>query len=421
MTTTGGSEFTDARPCRKDRAGTRLLLTLVRRIRAGRLTLILPDGEQHTVIGSAPGPHAELSVHRMRMLRRLLTGGALGFAEAYMDGDSDSEDITALLALAAQNQTTLAGVLRGKFVSRACARLFHLLRPNTRRGARRNIAAHYDLGNDFYQAWLDPTMTYSAAVFAHPGQDLARAQEEKYRRMAGIADIRPEHHVLEIGCGWGGFAEFAAREIGCRVTGVTISEAQHDYARRRLADAGLDGRTEVALRDYRNLEGRYDRIVSIEMVEAVGEAWWPTFFQRLHDLLKPGGRVALQAITIADEVFPSYRRNTDFIQRYIFPGGMLPCPTALHDHAGAAGLRMEGAAAYGLDYAETLHRWQQAFERAWPGIAKMGFDERFRRMWRYYLAYCETGFREGRIDLYQIAFSRHSTTTGTQPQRDTGE
>jgi cyclopropane-fatty-acyl-phospholipid synthase len=412
MTTTDGSEFTDARPRRNDRGGIRLLLTLVRRIRAGRLTLTLPDGEQHTVSGSGPGPHAELTVHRMRMLRRLLTGGALGFAEAYMEQDCDSEDLTALLALAARNQAALAGVLRGNFISRTGARLFHLMRANTRRGARRNIAAHYDLGNDFYEAWLDPTMTYSAAVFAHTGQDLARAQEEKYRRIARMVGIRPEHHVLEIGCGWGGFAEFAAREIGCRVTGVTISEAQHDYACRRLSDAGLDGRAEIALRDYRDLAGRYDRIVSIEMVEAVGEAWWPTFFQRLHDLLTPGGRVALQAITIADEAFANYRRRPDFIQRYIFPGGMLPCPAVLYEHAVAAGLRLDDTATYGLDYAETLRRWHQAFERAWPGIATMGFDERFRRMWRYYLAYCEAAFREERIDLYQIAFSRQSDQDG---------
>jgi cyclopropane-fatty-acyl-phospholipid synthase len=307
------------------------------------------------------------------------------------------------MELAAHNDAALGATLRGQTTSRALSRLAHLMRPNTRRGARKNIAAHYDLGNAFYGLWLDRTMTYSSAVFPRPEDDLDLAQEEKYRRMAQMADIRPEHHVLEIGCGWGGFAEFAAREIGCRVTAITISQAQRDYTAKRLADAGLDDRVQVRLVDYRDLEGQYDRIVSIEMIEAVGESWWPTYFARLRELLASGGRAALQAITIDDTQWDSYRRSADFIQRYIFPGGMLPAPAVMKERVEQAGLKQAGEECYGLHYAETLKRWRHSFEESWPRISALGFDERFRRMWRYYLAYCEAGFRTGRIDLRQLA------------------
>lgn len=384
----------------------RLLPRLGRRLRRGRLRLTLPDGSTHAMAGDEPGPAAELTVKRGRFLRRLLVGGALGFADAYIDGDVESEDLTALLALAAANEGALAPALAERPWIQIPARLMHRLHPNTRAGSRRNIAAHYDLGNDFYGAWLDPSLTYSGAIFAHADQSLRTAQREKYRRIAELAGLRPEHRVLEIGCGWGGFAIHAAREIGCRVTAITISRAQYEAARERVRAAGLADRVEIALTDYRDTEGTYDRIVSIEMIEAVGELWWPTFFSTLRARLASGGRAVLQAITIADATFPHYRRRVDFIQRSIFPGGMLPSPGALAAQADRAGLRTAQRQCFGSHYAETLRRWRDAFERAWPSLADMGFDERFRRTWRYYLTYCEAGFETGRIDLEQLALDR---------------
>ncbi len=399
---------TTGTPDRERRHGglTRLLLALAARIESGELHLTLPDGTQRHFAGARPGPRAELTVHRMRFLRRMLTGGKLGFAEAYLDGDCDSQTLTELLELTVRNEAALRDILAARPWARLLGRAAHLLRPNSRRGARRNIAAHYDLGNDFYAAWLDPGMTYSAAVFARPDQELEAAQTEKYRRIARLGDLRPEHHVLEIGCGWGGFAEFAAREIGCRVTAITISQAQYEHARARVREAGLDDRVAIVFRDYRDITETYDRIVSIEMIEAVGEAWWPDYFRQLSDRLSPGGRAVLQAITIDEARFAAYRRGADFIQRYIFPGGMLPSVAVIQGHAEAVGLRCAVSASHGPDYAETLRRWRRAFEDAWPRIAALGFDHRFRRMWRFYLAYCEAGFQTGRIDLWQVAFDR---------------
>ena len=390
----------------RDAASLRIIEMLARRLRCGHLHLTLPDGREIVSHGREAGPHAQLTIRRARFARRMLFGGALGFAEAYLDGDCETDDLVAVFELAARNEAALGGVLRGRGASRAVARLAHRLRPNTRRGARRNIAAHYDLGNAFYELWLDPSMTYSSAVFDRSDQALEAAQYEKYRRMAAIADLRPEHRVLEIGCGWGGFAEYAAREIGCRVTAITISEAQHAYAARRITAAGLSERVDVRLIDYRDLDGAFDRIVSIEMIEAVGETWWPAYFAKLRELLTAGGRAALQAITIDDSCWDTYRRGADFIQRYIFPGGMLPAPRVLRETVREAGLTPAGEDSYGLHYAETLRRWRHAFEHAWPRIAGQGFDERFLRMWRYYLAYCEAGFRVGRIDLRQLSLTK---------------
>ena len=406
---------------RRDAASARLMLSLAGQIQCGRLHITLPDGRQRSFQGAQPGPSAALTVHRPRFIRRMLTGGATGFGEAYVDGDVDSPDLTALLDLTLANEAAFARVLQSRPWVRWLGHLAHRLRPNTRRGSRENIAAHYDLGNAFYAAWLDPTMTYSGAVFTAETPDLAAAQREKYRRIAALADLAPEHHVLEIGCGWGGFAIHAAQEIGCRVTAITISREQYLHARDRVAEAGLSERVEVAFCDYRDIAARYDRIVSIEMVEAVGESRWPTFFSQLHAALRPGGRAVLQAITIADSMFPTYRRGADFIQRHIFPGGMLLSPHHLGAQAENAGLTPGPFRRHGRDYAETLRRWRRNFEEAWPRIAGLdgagiqsarAFDERFRRMWRYYLAYCEAGFHDGRLDLYQIAFDRPEQARG---------
>jgi cyclopropane-fatty-acyl-phospholipid synthase len=383
-----------------------LILTLAARIEAGELALTLPDGGERRFRGAEAGPGAALEIHDPRAFRRLLFGGPVGFAEAYMEGECDSPDLTGLVDLVLTNETALLSALSGQGWYRLLRRLGHLLRPNTRRGARRNIARHYDLGNDFYALWLDPSMTYSSAVFERPGESLEAAQDNKYRRMAELAAIGPDDRVLEIGCGWGGFCSWAARESGCRVTAVTISRAQYDYAARRLQAEGLSERVDLRLQDYRDIEGRFDRIVSIEMLESVGETYWPRYFTTLRDRLAPGGRAALQVITIDDDLFETYRKRADFIQCYIFPGGLLPSTAKLRDQVRRAGLDWRGCEGFGPHYARTLADWRRAFGAAWPQVQALGFDERFRRMWRFYLAYCEAGFKVGRIDVQQLALSK---------------
>lgn len=385
----------------------RLLLGLMDRLVHGELTIVLPDGTRHSYRRPEPGPSATVNVRRWRVARRLLTGGNVGFAEAYTDGDWDSPDVARVLELAALNARALdPRIFGGNAVTRLAGRLRHALRGNTRRGSKRNIAFHYDLGNDFYAAWLDPSMTYSSAIFGADDQDLEAAQANKNRRLARLLKLAPDQHVLEIGCGWGGFAELAAKEFGARVTGITVSREQLDFARRRIAKEGLTERVDFHFIDYRDVRGHFDRIASIEMIEAVGERYWPDFFRSLRDNLKPGGIVGLQAITIADERYADYRRKPDFIQRYIFPGGMLPAPGTLADQVRQAGLRWLGDAGFGAHYARTLKTWNDRFQSAWPGLSRHDFDERFKRIWEYYLAYCEAGFRAGTIDVRQIALAR---------------
>lgn len=364
------------------------------RLACGRLTIVLPGGQTRDYAGPQDGPRALVHLRRWRGLWRTLAGGDTGFAEAYMAGEVDSPDLAALTELFACNEAALAEGLSASRFRRVLDRLRHLARANTRRGSRRNIAYHYDLGNAFYRLWLDPTMTYSAAWFEADGQALSAAQLAKYHRLARLADLRPGHQVLEIGCGWGGFARIAAEDYGCSVTALTLSEEQHAH----VARLGVP-RVWPLLVDYRDATGQYDRIVSIEMLEAVGEENWPIYFRRLGELLKPGGVAALQVITIADARFASYRRGADFIQKYIFPGGMLPSPSALRRAIASAGLKLAAEDFFADGYARTLALWRREFERAWPEIAALGFDERFRRMWRYYLCYCEAGFRSGAIDV----------------------
>jgi cyclopropane-fatty-acyl-phospholipid synthase len=277
---------------------------------------------------------------------------------------------------------------------------------NTKAGSRKNIHAHYDLGNAFYAAWLDDSMTYSAGIYAPGDDDLRSAQQRKYRALAERIGIRRGDSVLEIGCGWGGFAEYAAREMGCTVTGLTISREQHDFAVARIAAAGLSDRVTIRMQDYRDERGVYDRIASIEMFEAVGEQYWATYFRQLHDRLKPGGTAGLQVITIKDESFAFYKKEIDFIRHYIFPGGMLPTPSHLHALGQRFGLPLVSERIFGLDYARTLADWRERFHAAWPNLTSMGFDERFRRMWEYYLSYCEAGFRSGNIDVRQVVFAK---------------
>ncbi|MCA1909975.1 MAG: cyclopropane-fatty-acyl-phospholipid synthase family protein [Magnetospirillum sp.] len=383
-----------------------MLALLRQRLRHGRLDLTLPSGRTHRLDGAEPGPQAALRVVRPRMVRRLLSGGAVGLGEAFMDGDWESPDLTALLELGDLNDRAHGQALDGHPLVRLGLRLWHRRRDNSKSGSRRNIAAHYDLGNAFYAPWLDRGMTYSSALFNGRDDSLEAAQTRKYRALADDIGLRPGMRVLEIGCGWGGFAEIAARDYGAQVVGLTLSREQHGWASQRMADSGLADKVEIRLQDYRDVQGQFDRVVSIEMIEAVGERWWPTYFATLHDRLKPGGKAGLQAITIADDRFEAYRAGCDFIQRHVFPGGMLPSPGALERQARQAGLNLSTTRCFGADYDRTLALWHQSFVEAWPGLQPLGFDTRFRRLWEFYMAYCRAGFRTGAIDVRHLVLQR---------------
>jgi cyclopropane-fatty-acyl-phospholipid synthase len=370
----------------------------------GSLRLELPDGRVVVHRGRAEGPHATLQLHRWRALRRLLTRGDLGVAEGYWDGDWSTPDLVMLLEFGVRNEAPLGAVLQGGPLARLIARVRHLLNANSRRGSRRNIAAHYDLGNDFYAAWLDPRLIYSSALYAPGDTTLESAQQRKLRRIGQLLSLQPNQAVLEIGCGWGALAIDLARRHDVRVTGLTLSQRQLEHAGAEVAKAGLQASVELRLQDYRDVRDQYDRIVSIEMLEAVGEAYWPRYFETVRDRLKPGGCAVVQVILIDDKYFPRYRESPDFIQRHIFPGGMLPCDAAVQEHAVRAGLQVECTDRFGASYARTLFEWRQRFEAAWPELLEQGFDAAFRRLWRYYLSYCEVGFRTGRLDvaLYRL-------------------
>ncbi|MEX2454123.1 MAG: cyclopropane-fatty-acyl-phospholipid synthase family protein [Rhodospirillaceae bacterium] len=376
------------------------------RLRAGSIAITLPSGHSLRLTGRADGPESAIVLNRWRAVARFLAGGTVGFGESYVDGDWDSPDLPALVETAARNLPHKPRAYRALSPWRIADRLRHIRRPNTRTGSARNIAAHYDLGNAFYALWLDPTMTYSAAVFSGGANDLESAQAEKNRRLLDLLDARPGESVLEIGCGWGGFAIQAARERGLRVTAVTVSRAQHDEACRRVAQAGLQARIEVRLCDYRDIPDTYDHAVSVEMIEAVGERYWRDYFACVARRVRRGGRFALQSIVIEDHRYDAYRRSADFIQKHIFPGGNLPCPQVLHSHAAEAGFRAIAQESYGLDYARTLAHWRERFEAATDRVAALGFDERFRRCWIFYLTYCEGGFRAGNVDALQIGLAR---------------
>jgi cyclopropane-fatty-acyl-phospholipid synthase len=382
-------------------AAARWLFRLLSQLHCGSIELHCPDGRNLSFAGKNPGPHAALTLHDWNVCGDMLSRGDIGLAEAYIAGRVDSSDLMQLLLLGALNEQAIEQAIHGRWWATLAYRLRHWLRPNSRRGSRKNIHAHYDLGNDFYRLWLDPTMTYSAALFE--GDDvrsLTDAQYAKYDRILHVLGVRPGQHILEVGCGWGGFAKRAAR-AGCRVTGITISAAQLEYARQRIAAAGVQDRVELKLLDYRDLEGQFDHVVSIEMFEAVGERYWPGYFAMLRDRLRPGGRAVVQSITIADAKFERYRNGTDFIQQYIFPGGMLPSPSRFREVAANQGLAVAEMHDFGLDYAETLRHWHQRFNNVIAQVQAQGFDERFMRTWRFYLAYCEAGFRARATDVTQ--------------------
>lgn len=390
---------------------TKLAAWLTRRLVSalghGHITVMAPSGETIEHRAASPGLNATLVLHRWRAIRRLVTRGDMGFAEGYIDGDWSSPDLTAVIELAARNAEYMGQNISGLLPVRILNRLRHLSRANTKTGSRQNIAFHYDLGNAFYRSWLDESMTYSAALFEREGQTLEDAQEAGRNRIVDLLELRGGERILEIGCGWGALAAKMARR-GAHVTAVTLSSEQLAHGRARIADETLGDKVALELKDYRDVTGCYDRIVSIEMLEAVGEAYWPLYFRTLRDRLKPGGKAVLQVISIDEKIFESYRRSADFIQRYIFPGGMLPSKRSIAGQAEAAGLTLKPVGTFGDSYARTLCEWRRRFLASWPDIEAMGFPTHFRRLWEYYLCYCEAGFRAKTIDVGLYVLSQAS-------------
>ena len=375
--------------------------------RRGILTLTLPNGNtlqfgEHSDARLAPHVH----LHNWKSLRKALSGGSVGWSEAFMDGDWDSPNLAALIEWVVVNESDFGNMLEGGRLKRWLQRWQHRRNANSKRGSRRNIAYHYDLGNDFYKTWLDDSMTYSSALYESGVTDLGAAQQRKYQRLIDELGVKDGQRILEVGCGWGGFAEQLCRQHDVHLDGITLSEEQLAYAKQRIQDAGLQDRASFSLTDYQDTKGEYDHIVSIEMLEAVGEQYWPTYFATLFKRLKPGGRAAIQVITIDHQRFEGYRDNPDFIQRYIFPGGMLPSPELFRDYAAKAGFATHSELPFGISYADTLAEWDRTFSANWSQIAPLGFDERFRKMWKYYLGYCEGGFRAGSIDVYQFVLQK---------------
>ncbi len=381
----------------------RTLFRLLSNIAVGRLTVTTPEGMRRVFTGAEPGPAGDLEIRDWKAVGRMLRAAEIGVAESWRDGLIATTDMTAFLAVCEANEKVLAKVYYGNPLVAAFFRISHALRANTKEGSKKNIHAHYDLGNGFYSMWLDKTMTYSSGLFTQGhGDSLEAAQEAKYERMLEALEVGPEHHVLEIGCGWGGFAEYAVKTRGCRWTGITISKAQLEFARRRIEEAGLEERVQLRFQDYRDLEGEFDRIVSVEMVEAVGERWWPTYFRTVHDRLKPGARAMIQAITIDEAAFDQYRRTSDFIREFIFPGGMLASVERFSAEARAAGLTVHEPFRFGGHYAETLRRWLERVNQREAEIKALGFDDKFLAIWRFYLHYCEVGFNSKRTDVVHL-------------------
>jgi cyclopropane-fatty-acyl-phospholipid synthase len=383
----------------------RFVLQVLSRLQHGALRLELPDG-QSIVFGDGSYP-VTLRLLNWDLFNATLKSGDIGFAETWIDGQWSTDNLPRLIEMMARNRQAVEAVIYGTWWGSLLYRVRHLFNRNSRSGSRKNIHAHYDIGNAFYQLWLDPSMTYSSALFSSGHVDtLQDAQDAKYRRVLEQLRVGPQARILEIGCGWGGFAELAARESDARVTGLTLSTEQLQYAHQRITQAGVIDQVELRLQDYRDARGEYDAIASIEMFEAVGEAWWPSYFSCVARNLKQGGRACIQSIVIADDLFERYRKGTDFIQQYIFPGGMLPSPSVFREQAERHGLRVVNEFAFGADYARTLAAWRSAFHDKLPLVRKQGFDDRFLRTWDFYLAYCEAGFCAGNIDVMQITLEK---------------
>ena len=372
---------------------------LIGRPKQGAVTITFPNGKSRTYGKPGTGEHPSLIVHNFSMVSETLRRGTVGFAHAYMREDVEVDDLTSLFRYFLQNRNEFQPKGQGWFGRATQDIAYHMSRANTVDGSKENISEHYDLGNDFYSEWLDLSMTYSSALYTSDTQSLEDAQHTKYRRVAEMAGVKQGESVLEIGCGWGGFAETVAKDFGATLYGITLSAEQLKYGQDRLARQGLDNLATLHFEDYRHTEGQFDHIGSIEMIEAVGEENWPSYFQTVHDRLKPGGTAAIQAITISEADFEGYRSTPDFIQRYIFPGGMLLTKAAMLEQGKRVGLMLENVENFRLSYAKTLKLWRERFLDRWETIRKLGFDEQFRRKWVYYLSYCEAGFMEGSIDV----------------------
>ncbi len=365
----------------------------------GALTVEFPNGRTRTIGDANKGIHAFLKFNNFKVLRQTMRRGTVGFAAAYINGDVESKNLTKLFRFFLQNLDMFSSANPGLFHRAAADLSYHLSRNNSRQGSKENIAEHYDLGNDFYGEWLDPSMTYSSAIFTSDEQSLEEAQEQKYRTIADMAGVRPGHDVLEIGCGWGGLAQVLIGNYQANVYGITLSNEQLKFANARMQKLGFGNSASLNFEDYRDTKGQFDHICSIEMIEAVGQDHWPQYFQTVHDRLKPGGTAAIQAITIDETHFDSYRAGPDFIQRYIFPGGMLMTKTAMKEQGERVGLVLESTKLFAMSYAKTLRLWREKFLARWHVIAPLGYDEEFKRKWEYYLSYCEAGFTEGFIDV----------------------
>ena len=388
-------------------ATARTILKLLHRLRHGSLTVQLPDGSMQR-FGSDTLPHATLVLHNWKVCRAALKSGDIGFAESYMAGDWSTPNLTELLRVLIKNRAEVESMIYGTWAGRLLYRIKHLLHRNTRANSQKNIHAHYDLGNAFYSLWLDDTMNYSSAIFdGDLHQPLAQAQKNKVRRALQASRVKAGDRVLEIGCGWGALAEMAATDFGALVTGVTLSTEQLAFAQTRMQRLGVADQADLRLQDYRDIaDAPFDAICSIEMVEAVGRAYWPTYFATVARLLKPGGHACVQSIVIDDALFERYVGSTDFIQQYIFPGGCLPCPREFRAQAQAAGLEVVDEYAFGPDYAETLRRWRNAFMTHRTQVLQNGFDDRFVLIWEFYLAYCEAAFDENNIDVVQYTLQK---------------
>jgi cyclopropane-fatty-acyl-phospholipid synthase len=372
------------------------------RIEAGELRAVFPSNFQKVYSGGQVGPTADIQINSWKLVPRLLLSGDMGLAESFLSGEWETSNLTQLILLGDINERALGNaVTPSKFIN-SIEKLRHQRRDNSKRGSRRNIAAHYDLGNEFYSHWLDNTMSYSSALFTDFGEELEVGQNRKYQRLAKALKLKEGDQVLEIGCGWGGFAEIAAKEYKCNVVGITLSNEQAKFAQRRMKENQLSNLVDIRIEDYRDVQGSFDKIVSIEMFEAVGEEHWRNYFETIKTRLKPGGLAGIQSITIANEFFETYKRRPDFIQKYIFPGGILPSEDKLNNAVSSAGLKILDDYYFGKSYAETLRRWQSTFEQKWDDIKNLGFDEKFQKMWRYYLSYCEAGFETGHINVGQF-------------------
>ena len=379
---------------------------LVGKLNSGRVDFILPDGRRFRAEGSKPGPVAEVTINNPDVFARLVREGDLGFCDAYLDGWWTTPDLQAFMDFIHADNDDMYDGFPGMALVRAWEKARFWFQSNTKRQALKNISYHYDLGNDFYSLWLDDTMTYSSALFNTSQESLEKAQIAKYASMVDQMGVKPGDHVLEIGCGWGGFAEYAAKERGLKVTGLTISKEQLEYAKKRIKSKGLSDKVNLKLQDYRDETGVYDGVASIEMFEAVGEKYWPVYFDKIKQCLKPGKQATLQIITIQDARWEVYRKSVDFIQKYIFPGGMLPSPSVLRKEVHKAGLSVQHSIEFGKSYSQTLRRWFEVFNNKWDNISAMGFDDRFRRMWNFYLTSCAATFESGNCDVTQITLQK---------------